>query len=163
MACCLQQERPSALTAWHTASCSYQHYSTPIKFRRRQSNFTVPKPRPLTITESTDLLGFATATAGLALRLFTGAFVLGWKVDTLFAPELNAEGRKQYSLKLGPLRIRDSSSVLDMATTQPAETVVLYDNESLPRCRRVREMMNLLDITYECRPGFCADIADQLP
>ena len=123
----------------------------------------MPKPRPFTITESTDLLGFTTATAGLALRLFTGAFVLGWKVDTLFAPELNAEGRKQYSLKLGPLRIRDSSSVLDMATTQPAETVVLYDNESLPRCKRVREMMNLLDITYECRPGFCADIADQLP
>ena len=53
-------------------------------------NFTVLKPRPLTITESTDLLRFVTATAGLALILFTGAFVLGWKVDTLFAPELNA-------------------------------------------------------------------------
>ena len=34
-------------------------------------DFTVPEPRPLTMTESTDLRGFATASAGLALRLAT--------------------------------------------------------------------------------------------
>lgn len=119
-------------------------------------DFTVPEPRPLTITESTDLGGFATASAGLALRLATGAFVLGWKVDTILAPE---DGR--YSLKLGPLRIRDSSSILDRAA-RPTEMIVLYDNESLPRCKRVREIMNLLDLSYECRPCFGAD-ADGIP
>ena len=117
------------------------------------ANFVVPEPKPLTITESTDLVGFASATVGLALRLATGAFVLGWKIDTIFAPELNQDGTKQYSLKLGPIRLRDSSSVLNRSM-QPNKTLVLYENESCPYCKRVREMMNLLDITYECRPCF---------
>ena len=43
------------------------------------SDFVIPEPKPLQITESTDLVGFATASAGLALRLATGAFVLGKK------------------------------------------------------------------------------------
>ena len=120
------------------------------------SDFVVPEPKPLTITESTDLAGFASAAAGLALRLGTGAFVLGWKIDTILAPELNEQGQKQYSLKLGPIRLRDSSSVLD-DTMQPEKTLVLYENESSPYCKRVREMMNLLDITYECRPCFEAN------
>jgi glutathione S-transferase len=120
-------------------------------------DFIAPEPRPLTITESTNLGGFFTASAGLALRLATGAFVLGWKVETLFAPE---DGK--YALQLGPFRIRDSSSVLEQAT-RPAELIVLYDNESSPRCKRVREMMNLLDITYECRPCFGPYMYNLLP
>lgn len=118
-------------------------------------DFIAPTPRPLTITESTNLGGFVTASAGLALRLATGAFVLGWNLETIFAPE---DGK--YALQLGPFRIRDSSSVLEQA---PAETIVLYDNESSPRCKRVREMMNLLDITYECRPCFGPNMDNLLP
>ncbi len=117
------------------------------------SDFSIPEPRPLTLTRSTDLIPFITASAGLGLRLATGAFVLGWQLDSLVASELNADGEKQYSLKLGPFRIRDSSSVLDQAV-QPEQTLVLYDNDSSPNCKRVREMMNLLDITYEVRPVF---------
>ena len=45
--------------------------------------FVIPEPQPLTITESTDLVGFATASAALALRLATGAFVLGWQINTI--------------------------------------------------------------------------------
>ncbi len=119
-------------------------------------NFMVPEPRPLTITDSTNLGGFISSSAGLALRLATGAFVLGWKVDTIFAPD---DGK--YALQLGPLRIRDSSSVLDLASP-PVETIILYDNGSSSTCKRVREMMNLLDITYECRPVFGPEI-DNLP
>lgn len=117
--------------------------------------FVPPEPKPLTITESTDLAGFLSSAVGLALRLGTGAFVLGWKIDTIQAPEVNEEGKRQYSLKLlGPIiRLRDSSSVLS-PSMQPKETLVLYDNESSPYCKRVREMLNLLDITYECRPCF---------
>ena len=95
------------------------------------SDFVVPEPKPLTITESTDLAGFASAAAGLALRLGTGAFVLGWKIDTILAPELNEQGQKQYSLKLGPIRLRDSSSVLD-DTMQPEKTLVLYEMSHPP-------------------------------
>ncbi len=120
------------------------------------SNFIAPEPRPLTITKSTNLGGLLSSSAGLAIRLATGAFVLGWKVDTIFAPE---DGK--YALQLGPFRIRDSSSILDRAAP-PKETIILYDNESSPTCKRVREMMNLLDITYECRPVFGSEI-DRLP
>ncbi|KAL7427907.1 hypothetical protein ACHAXH_002153 [Discostella pseudostelligera] len=136
-------------------------FSLDIKFQQwpkveAPPNFVVPEPRPLTITESTNLGGFISSSAALALRLATGAFVLGWKVDTIFAPD---DGK--YALQLGPLRIRDSSSVLDQASP-PVQTIILYDNESSPTCKRVREMMNLLDITYECRPVFGPEI-DNLP
>ncbi len=111
-------------------------------------NFIPPEPKPLAITEGTDLKEFATASAGLALRLATGAFVLGWKVDSLFF-----EDESRYALKLGPIRLRDSSSVLNGAA-RPSDTLVLYDRESCPSCKRVREMLNLLDITFEVRPCF---------
>ena len=124
-------------------------------------NFITPEPRPLTVTESTDINGLVTASIALALRLATGAFVLGWQLDTILAPTEDDDGNEIYSLKLGPLRIRDSSSVLNQASMQPVQTIVLYENESCPRCKRVREMMNLLDITYECRP--CFDDIDSLP
>jgi hypothetical protein len=116
-------------------------------------DFVAPEPQPLTLTSSTDKGEFATASAALALRLATGAFVLGWKIDTINAPLLNEEGKEQYSLKLGPIRLRDSSSVLDEAL-RPEKMLVLNDNESSPSCKRVREMMNLLDLTFECRPCF---------
>ena len=112
------------------------------------SNFVPPEPKPLAITEGTDLKEFATASAGLALRLATGAFVLGWKVDSVFFDD-----ESRYALKLGPIRLRDSSSVLDDAA-RPSRTLMLYDRESSPSCKRVREMLNLLDITYEVRPCF---------
>ena len=117
-------------------------------------NFVPPTPRPLTITEGTDLKGFATASVGLVIRLATGAFVLGWKVDTLFSDDVN-----RYALKLGPFRLRDSSSVLNDAV-KPASTLVLYDRESSPDCKRVRELLNLLDITYEVRPCFEDTVTD---
>jgi glutathione S-transferase len=116
-------------------------------------DFVTPEPKPLTITESTDIVGFISSAAGLALRLATGAFVLGWRIDDILAPVLNDEGKRQYSLKLGPIRLRDSSSVL-LPLMQPEKTLVLYESESSPSCKRVREMMNLLDITFECRPCF---------
>ncbi|KAL7520748.1 hypothetical protein ACHAWX_005458 [Stephanocyclus meneghinianus] len=119
-------------------------------------NFIPPEPKPNVLTESADFGGFLTAAAALAIRLGTGAFVLGWKIDTLAASELNKEGKKQYFLKLGPIKLRDSSSVLD-PSLQPTETLVLYANDSSPYCKRVHEMMNLLDITYESRPCFEAN------
>ena len=111
-------------------------------------NFVPPEPKPLEITEGTDFKEFATASAGLALRLATGAFVLGWKVDSVFFQD-----ESRYALKLGPICLRDSSSVLDGAA-RPSSTLVLYDRESSPNCKRVREMLNLLDITYEVIPCF---------
>jgi glutathione S-transferase len=114
-------------------------------------DFVVPEPKPLTIPENTDLLRFAKNTLALALRLATGTFVLGWKIDSILYDAEKADADKQYCLRLGPLGIRDSSSVLQNAP-RPQQPLVLYEYDASPYCKRVRETINLLDLTVEYRP-----------
>ena len=121
-------------------SSSYPKVSAP-------PDFQPPEPKPLTLTRTSDLGSVLKSSAAFALRLGTGAFVLGWKIDTLFAPE--QEGK--YALALGPFRIRDSSSVLGDAP-RPEKPLILYEYDASPFCKRVREMINLLDLTVEYRP-----------
>ena len=109
-------------------------------------NFQIPEPKPLTISSDTNLLDFLSASLSLALRLGTGAFVLGWKVDSLAWRDDDT-----YSLKLGPISLRDSSSVLGKAP-RPEKPLILYEYDASPYCKRVREMINLLDLTVEYRP-----------
>jgi len=112
-------------------------------------DFVLPEPKPLTLTRSENLVDALKSTAALAVRLGTGAFVLGWKIDTLRAP---VEKDGQYALQLGPLlRIRDSSSVLGDAP-RPKQPLILYEYDASPYCKRVRETCNLLDLTVEYRP-----------
>lgn len=112
-------------------------------------DFVVPEPKPLTITESTDLGLFLKSSLAFVLRLGTGAFVLGWKIDDFFFK--NDDGTTKYSLKLGSFSIRDSSTVLDGAP-RPAKPLIVYEYDASPYCKRVREMINLLDLTVEYRP-----------
>ena len=109
-------------------------------------DFQVPEPKPLTITEGTDLFEFAKSTVAFALRLGTGAFTLGWKIDDIFFKD-----DTKYSLKLGPLSVRDMSTVLQNAP-RPSQPLILYEYDGSPYCKRVREMMNLLDLQVEYRP-----------
>ena len=111
-------------------------------------DFVLPEPRPLTLTRSENLGDVLKSGAALAIRLATGVFVLGWKIETLTAP---VEDDK-YALQLGPLRIRDSSSVLADAP-RPSKPLILYEKyDASPYCKRVRETINLLDLTVEYRP-----------
>ena len=121
-------------------------------------NFVPPEPQPLRFTESSDLGQALKASLALVVRLATGAFVLGWKIDSLFAPD---DGK--YALALGPFRIRDSSSVLRDAT-RPKTPLILYEYPASPFCKRVRETINLLDLTVEYRPcpGARAGFTDEL-
>lgn len=121
-------------------------------------DFVPPEPQPLTLTESADLGQALKAGVALVVRLATGVFVLGWKIDSLLAPD---DGK--YALALGPLRIRDSSSVLQDAP-RPKKPLVLYEYPASPFCKRVRETINLLDLTVEYRPcpGARAGFADEL-
>lgn len=109
------------------------------------SDFTTPEPKPLTLTRRSDLSSVLKSSAALAVRLATSCFVLGWKIDTFFYED------EQYSLKLGPFSIRDSSSVLEGAA-KPAQPLILYEYDGSPFCKRVRETINLLDLTVEYRP-----------
>jgi hypothetical protein len=109
-------------------------------------DFVLPEPQPLTITKKTDLAVFLSSSVALVLRLGTGAFTLGWKIDNVFFDD-----ETKYSLKLGPLRIRDSSTVLQNAP-RPVKPLILYEYDASPFCKRVREMINVLDLTVEYRP-----------
>lgn len=109
-------------------------------------NFQLPEPKPLQITSGTDLVGFGQSCLALALRLGTGAFTLGWKIDSLFFDDATKD-----SLRLGPFSIRDSSSVLANAP-RPELPLIFYEYDASPYCKRVREMINLLDLTVEYRP-----------
>ena len=113
-------------------------------------DFQIPEPKPLTITDDTDLIDFIKSSIAFALRLGTGAFTLGWKIDSIF---YNGDDEK-YRLKLlGPLlSIRDSSSVLSEALSRPEKPLILYEYDGSPYCKRVREMINLLDLNVEYRP-----------
>ena len=110
-------------------------------------DFVIPEPKPLTLTRSSDLPSVLKSSAALAVRLATGAFVLGWKIDNIFAPEDDGK----YALALGPFRIRDSSSVLQDAP-RPEQPLILYEYAASPFAKRVREIINLLDLTVEYRP-----------
>ena len=118
-------------------------------------DFLIPEPKPLTITSSDELPSIIKSSAALAVRLATTAFVLGWKIDTLFFKDEqegeNDKIKKKYSLPLGIFNIRDSSSVLDNAP-RPKQPLILYEYDASPFCKRVREMINILDLTVEYRP-----------
>ena len=118
---------------------------------QKPENFVVPEPKPLQIPESTDLGKFTKNTLALAFRLGVSAFVLGWKIDTLFYKDENGD-EKKYSLSLGPLSVRDSSSVMNADVPRPEKPLILYEYDASPYCKRVREFINLLDLTVEYRP-----------
>lgn len=131
---------------------SFSSSSKPSKKKKRKGpivnvppNFQVPEPKPLQVTG--DYSSVTKGSIAFITRLATGTFVLGWKIDTLFAPE--EEGK--YALKLGPLRVRDVSTVLDQAP-RPSQPLILYEYTASPFCARVRETINILDLTVECRP-----------
>jgi glutathione S-transferase len=122
-------------------------------------DFQIPEPKPLTITKGTDLGDFVKSSLAFVLRLGTGAFTLGWKIDSLFFvppqggdnDDDDGNSKQYYSLKLGPFSIRDTSTVLTNAP-KPDVPLVLYEYDASPFCKRVREMINLLDLTVEYRP-----------
>jgi len=111
-------------------------------------DFVLPEPKPLTLTRFENLGDTLNSAAALAVRLATGVFVLGWKIDTFTAP---VEDGKYALQLLGPLRIRDSSSVLADAP-RPTKPLILYEYAASPYCQRVRETINVLDLTVEYRP-----------
>jgi len=98
-------------------------------------DFQTPEPQPLTLTRPSDLPSVLKSSLALALRLGTGAFVLGWKIDTLMAPDDDGK----YALSLGPFRIRDSSSVLATAP-RPVKPLILYEYDASPYCKRGKKI-----------------------
>ena len=132
--------------------------------------FTTPKPQPLTITRKESIPDLLRGTLALAVRLATGTFVLGWTPVHLsaFGATLGRELEDgEYRLRVGPFEYRDESSVLPEGAA-PREPFIVYEYESSPFCRKVRECCCLLDVPVEYRPvpgaragAFAAELAER--
>lgn len=124
--------------------------------------FKPPTPQPLALSDGADLFSLLTASLALAIRLASGVFVLGWSPKFLFG---DAEAGK-YGLKLGPITLQDSSPIL-LEAPRPKESLILYEYESSPFCRKVREAGQLLDLNIEMRPcpgaraGFARELKER--
>ena len=130
--------------------------------------FAAPEPRPLTVTRLSDVPKLLGGAVGLGARLATGTFVLGWapvSFSAFGATVGRALKEEEYRLRVGPFEFRDESRVLP--TARPARPLVVYEYESSPFCRKVREACCVLDLSVEYRPvpgarfgAFARELAD---
>jgi hypothetical protein len=111
---------------------------------RAPVGFAPPEPKPLTVTG--DWLGMLTASVALACRVGAGITVVGW------SPVLSLQPPDGYSLRLGPLYLSDTSLATRGECPRPAGRLILYEFDSSPYCRKVRDACAALDLELECRP-----------
>jgi hypothetical protein len=127
-----------------------QRFSTHMQEKRPTVkvpfDFSLPDPKPLTATG--DLPGLLTASSALALRFGAGITVAGW------SPQLSLQPppRGEYALKLGPVYLSDTSAVTRGECPRPTGRLVLYEFDSSPYCRKVRDACTALDLEVEYRP-----------
>jgi hypothetical protein len=110
------------------------------------ADFEPPEPKPLTVTG--DWVGMLTASVALALRCGAGLTVTGWKPEL----SLKAPDSGEYSLHLGPVYLSDTSAVTRGQCPRPAGKLVLYEFDSSPYCRKVRDACAHLDLDVDHRP-----------
>jgi glutathione S-transferase len=137
--------------AQHAASSAAAPYKLPAVNSEHPKpelppGFTPPAPRPLRATG--DILTLLSAVLAVCVRLAAGIFVVGWRPKLSF----RAPGPAEYALQLGPLFLNDSSCVLRGEVARPQGRLVLYEFDSSPFCRKVRDAITQLDLTVEHRP-----------
>lgn len=138
--------------------------------------FSTPVARPFRVTG--DLRGLLSSIFALLARFLSGLLVVGWKPRLRLAPHRDRRSRgsttgaeegqggeegkgEGYMLKLPllPLYLTDTSSVLRGEVARPTGRLILYEFDSSPFCRKVRDACSQLDLTIEMRPTPGAGIA----
>ena len=117
--------------------------------------FSPPKPRPLRVTG--DVRTLISSTVALAARFGSGMFVSGWRPK--LARRAPVDGGYSLKLPLLPLHLSDSSRVLKGELARPSGRLILYEFDSSPFCRKVRDACTQLDLIVEMRPTPGAGIA----
>lgn len=108
--------------------------------------FAPPAPRPFAVTG--DVLTLLSAVLAVCLRLCAGVVVTGWRPRLSLKPPAPGE----YSLKLGPLYLSDDSAALQGDLPRPTGRLILYEFDSSPFCRKVRDACSMLDLVVSVRP-----------
>ncbi|XP_055812295.1 uncharacterized protein LOC129882145 [Solanum dulcamara] len=108
-------------------------------------NFKPPKPKPFT-PRGDKILDILSASLALIFRLGTGALVSGYSAS--FVPK-NEVPSDQYALEIAGFKVKESSNI----GPRPEKPIEIYEFESCPFCRKVREIVAILDLDvlyYPC-------------
>ncbi|XP_051150210.1 uncharacterized protein LOC127264747 [Andrographis paniculata] len=108
-------------------------------------NFTPPQPKPFSIRPDRifDILG---ASLALIFRLGTSALASGYSITLVPENEIPSD---QYALKLAGFKVKETSKL----GPRPEQPIEIYEFESCPFCRKVREIVSILDLDvlfYPC-------------
>ncbi|KAL8516952.1 hypothetical protein ACS0TY_015267 [Phlomoides rotata] len=108
-------------------------------------NFKAPKPKPFSVRPDKvfDILG---ASLALLFRLTTSVLVSGYSVSFVPAKEIPSD---QYALGFAGFKLKESSKL----GPRPEKPIEIYEFESCPFCRKVREIASFLDLDvlyYPC-------------
>lgn len=109
--------------------------------------FEEPTPRPFQPTG--DLVGLLTSALAMVARLGAGVCVLGYKAWLSLSPP---EDQEEYCLRIGPLYLRESSPFMRRECPRPQGRLILYEFDSSPFCRKVRDACAILDLEVDIRP-----------
>ncbi|XBI06480.1 hypothetical protein VPH35_134491 [Triticum aestivum] len=111
------------------------------------AGFAPPVPKRFAVKDG-QLASVAGAALALPFRLGTGLFVLGYSVSLVSADKIPSD---QYSLEFLGLKVKETSKI-DQCR-RPEKPIEIYEFEGCPFCRKVREMVSVLDLDvlfYPC-------------
>lgn len=116
--------------------------STPVT---APPNFEPPKPKRFAVRpdKTWDIVG---ASLALIFRLGTGVFVNGYSVSFVSKDAIPPD---QYSLEVSGYKVKETSKL----GPRPEKPIEIYEFEGCPFCRKVREIVAVLDLDvlfYPC-------------
>ncbi|KAL2554256.1 Thioredoxin family protein [Forsythia ovata] len=108
-------------------------------------NFKPPKPKPFSVRPDKvfDILG---ASLALVFRLTTSVLVSGYSASFVPKNEISSE---DYALEFAGFKLKETSKL----GPRPEKPIEIYEFESCPFCRKVREIVAVLDLDvlfYPC-------------
>nr|DAD28840.1 TPA_asm: hypothetical protein HUJ06_030308 [Nelumbo nucifera] len=108
-------------------------------------NFKPPQPKRFAVRPDKifDILG---ASLALIFRLGTGVFVSGYSASFVSSDEIPPG---QYALEIAGFKVKETSKL----GPRPEKPIEIYEFESCPFCRKVREIVAVLDLDvlfYPC-------------
>lgn len=109
------------------------------------SNFRQPEPKRFAI-RADRRLDILTASLSLLFRLGTGVFASGYSASVVGQDQIPPT---RYSLELAGFKVKETSAL----GPRPEKPIEIYEFESCPFCRKVREIVSILDLDvlfYPC-------------
>lgn len=108
-------------------------------------NFKPPEPKRFAVRpdKALDILGAALA---LFFRFGTGVFVSGYSASFVSKDEIPPD---QYAMEIAGFKVKETSKL----GPRPEKPIEIYEYESCPFCRKVREIVAVLDLDvlyYPC-------------